>query len=122
MGAAQFESHGNGKSVHEAFNECVRRSEYDYGHAGYTGTIAEKEGYVLIDVPNGYTCDQVVEGLEDTMWETKPAAAWQAFIDRHGEGEAARIASIYHDKWGPAVAMALEGHDNCWLFTGYASS
>lgn len=31
-----------------AFEEAVRQAQWDYGHAGYTGTIAEKDSFVML--------------------------------------------------------------------------
>ena len=42
MGATQFSNIGVGKDLGEAFQRTVRRAQYEHGHGGYTGTIAEK--------------------------------------------------------------------------------
>ena len=41
MGADTFFDEGHGKSAKLAFDAAVAQAEWDYGHAGYTGTIAE---------------------------------------------------------------------------------
>lgn len=56
MGATTFETYGLGKTASEAFANARERALYNYGHAGYTGTIAEKPGYVLFVIPKGVRC------------------------------------------------------------------
>tara|TARA_R100000808_G_scaffold10330_1_gene27477 strand:- start:3112 stop:3387 length:276 start_codon:yes stop_codon:yes gene_type:complete len=48
MGATNFVTmYGNADkmSVAQAFGEAQEQARYEYGHAGYTGTIAEVESY-----------------------------------------------------------------------------
>lgn len=49
MGAYDFTSTATGKNPGDAFSAAREQALYDYGHAGYTGTIAEKYEYVFID-------------------------------------------------------------------------
>lgn len=51
MGACDFEDFGYGKNVGEVFARCRDDAAWEHGHGGYTGTIAEKHDYVLIDLP-----------------------------------------------------------------------
>ena len=53
MGAEQFWHEANGKDAQEAFNNAIEKALYDYGHRGYSGTIAEKESFTEIEVPEG---------------------------------------------------------------------
>jgi hypothetical protein len=96
MGACQFVTKANGKTAQEAFYNAVKRAQYDHGHAGYTGTIAEKDGFVQIAVPAGKIATDFVDHL---------LAINDGRID---------------DKWGPAGCVKL-GEDE-WLFFGWASS
>ena len=93
MGAARFEVFVKGTSAREAFDEAVRRAQYEHGHGGYTGTIAEKRSYKLL-------------GNAATLKEARALA---------DEKE-----SLVDDKWGPAgcIAVGSEG----FLFFGWASS
>src|SRR5271157_2358261 len=52
-GAVDFQTVGKGKTVQEAFNDAVSEAQYEKGHGGYSGTIAEKHGFVLIKPPAG---------------------------------------------------------------------
>lgn len=97
MGATDFQSHDVATNPDEAFKNCVKQAQYDYGHSGYTGSIAEKDNYVVI-----------ARDLD--------AEAAQALIDKHMNDE----ESVVNDKWGPAGAIGLGA--NGWIFFGWASS
>lgn len=49
MGAERFEDIGTGETAEEAFRLLVDEAGWENGHGGYTGTIAEKDGFVLFD-------------------------------------------------------------------------
>lgn len=95
MGAAQFTTTAEGKDAKEAFKNAVEEAGYEYGHDGYTGTIAEKSSFVTIELPEGRdprAHARLLFGNDDPR------------ID---------------DKWGPAGCISLgEGK---YLFFGYAS-
>lgn len=48
MGATTFVTIASGKTAAAAFKKAVKQAQYDYGHAGYTGTIAEKHDFIEI--------------------------------------------------------------------------
>ena len=102
MGAEVFFTNASGKTAQEAFNEAVRRAQYDYGRAGYTGSVAEKHEYAMIAVP---------EGEEPMKFADKLIDECDSRID---------------DKWGPAgcvhVGTDAESGLKEFLFFGWASS
>ena len=100
MGAESFYTESEGSTVQESFKKAVEQAQWDYGHSGYTGTIAEKyEGFIIIP---------------DSEWKGKYEPSWYARkLIRDGD---ARI----DDKWGPAGAIELD--INKWGFFGWASS
>ena len=49
MGANVFTTFSMGKDAEDAFFNAVDQAKYDYGHSGYTGTIAEKDSFVMRD-------------------------------------------------------------------------
>ena len=51
MGAYEFTSYGFGKDAGVAFDACVRQAQWEFGHGGYTGTIAEKDDFRLLPPP-----------------------------------------------------------------------
>lgn len=120
------------KDVGAAFAEVVEQAEYEHGHGGYSGTIAEKggDGYILIDLPagvdgphdfervlaelsysltdNGNDFDPAkLDGLEKQLVDTVPKQTLMSWV------------RAYDDKWGPAIAVKIDGG---WAFFGYASS
>ncbi len=98
MGAYTFETLAEGPTVEEAFRTAVADAQYEHGHGGYSGTIAEKDGYVLVaDEPRTYE-------------------AAHALADELIDADDPRVS----DKWGPAGAIPLVGGG--WLFFGWASS
>lgn len=48
MGAETFIHHSAYPDPDQAFKEAVNDAAYDHGHAGYTGTIAEKDSFTII--------------------------------------------------------------------------
>lgn len=96
MSAEDFSVVQEGKTADEAFAAAVDKALYDHGHSGYTGSIAEKNNFIMIDVPEG-----------ETPME---------YADKMSRDNDAR----YCDKWGPACCIALG--DDEYLFFGIASS
>ncbi len=105
MGACDFESSvrikteadGHSTTAAEAYHTAVAEAQYDYGHAGYTGTIAEKNGFLLIPNPK-CTTDELPEVMENNPDD---------------------------DKWGPACCVKVHDEENdqwYWHFYGFASS
>lgn len=98
MGAETFSITKSGKTAKAAFKDAVEQAEYDFGHAGYTGTIAEKDSFVMIALPLG---------------EASPYAHAEKLISENDD----RI----DDKWGPAGCIKFPNEDK-FLFFGWASS
>ena len=96
MGASEFSIGVKANTAKEAFAIATLEARHDFGHAGYTGTIAEKDGWILIPVPEG---KDPVDFAEDLMETDDP-----------------RISG----KWGPAGCVKVK--DGEWLFFGWASS
>ena len=129
MGAEQFEVMSNGKDLAEAFTRAVDAAFYDYGHAGYTGSICEKPGAYLIPTPKGMTAQDVAEAIVDAQgWDNlrsewpdmKPEfveqqnkyyeladAAFAKVAKWFGHDEAEHIVRLSDDKWDDAVAIEL---------------
>lgn len=98
MGASEFFQFSNGETAKKAFINAVQEAKDDYGHNGYTGTIAEKNEYVRVGTVN--TKEEAKELAEKLLLDDDP-----------------RI----EDKWGPAGAICIND-TNEWLFFGWASS
>jgi hypothetical protein len=94
-GGTTFMVQASGSTAQKAFQSAVKEAHYEYGHRGYTGTIAEKNSFTMISCPK----------------DTNPSDFADNLID---EGDP-RI----NDKWGPAGCIALG--KNRYLFFGWAS-
>jgi hypothetical protein len=101
MGAAPFTTRAFGFTANEAFTGAVREAQYESGHGGYTGTIAEKSSFKLLDMPS----------------DTTP----MEFVNKLFDEDDRRIS----DKWGPAGAVRTGKVDSNgrseFIFFGYAS-
>lgn len=114
MGSKTFMTTAFGKSPNKAFEKAVEDAEYHHGKAGYTGTIAEKDGFKKIPesehkhkdkrkyawgLING--CDKRIDG------KMEPAGA----ISLKGTKEAKRFREGEHKG----------KHGTLWLFFGWAA-
>ena len=101
MGASAFFSSAAGHSDKEAFRAARDHAAWEYGHGGYTGTIAEKDSYVM----------------SSTTVFTSYKDAYE-FASKLVDEDDSRIS----DKWGPAGCVKfIEGNDTKYLFFGWAS-
>ena len=103
MGAEEFWHKEVGVTPEEAFHKAVESAAYEHGHGGYTGTIAEKSDFVMIEVPKIYTAMDYIDKL---MGEEDPRVA---------------------NKWGPAGCVCLgpskkDPKMKVYMFFGIASS
>lgn len=104
MGANTFSEVGNAATARAAFDELVANARHEYGHGGYTGTIAEKSAFVMIRIPAAFEPDA-------------------APIDRAGKYADLLIEECderIDDKWGPAGC--IEVVPGMFVFFGWASS
>jgi hypothetical protein len=103
MGAEQFFTTSSGKTAKAAFKSAVDDALYDHGHSGYSGTIAEKQDFIMCskDVFASYT------EAEDF--------AYKLMDDPNCPVD---------DKWGPAgcVLFKTKKDETSYLFFGWASS
>lgn len=127
MGAADFEAIGLGQTVSKAFVAAVQDAQYEYGHGGYTGTIAEKGDFELFVLPprvdpfkvarSAWQAESMRNREEHPEWyarcekptaEERKALSW--LRDRLGKAQADRIIDrITGDKWGPCAAFEVKG-------------
>lgn len=96
MGACDFFTVGNGPTARDAFLFAKEEALYESGHDGYSGTIAEKSSYRMIELPEGKDAFDYAEELLDN--------------------DDSRIS----DKWGPAGCIKIK--EGSFLFFGCAAS
>lgn len=133
MGAQTFEQFQTGDDVFAAFERAVEAAAWEHGHGGYTGTLAEKDSFVVIDKDGDtvhaklgspyYPVSAWGAARRDITYPPLDPLPWDAasaLADRLIEQRDARI----DDKWGPAGAIPAVGADGQrgWLFFGWASS
>lgn len=123
MGAEQFNHIAKGESMTQAFNNAREEAFYWEGHGGYTGSIAEKHGFIRVDLPEGTTVDELIELIESSSYIEK---ASEELITALGQTKALNVVETYNDKWGPAIGIEIKSDEpsesNEFVFIGYASS
>ncbi len=128
MGADLFDTETTGKDFDEAFQRAVDNAFYDYGHAGYTGSICEKPGAYLIPTPKGTKAYDVMRVIVDAQGWDEPlrmnpsnpefaerqkkhheqtAVAFKQVVKWFGHDEAEKIVTMSDDKWADAVGIEL---------------
>jgi len=102
MGASVFFTSASGSSAKEAFRDAVDEAAYEHGHGGYTGTIAEKNEFVM--------CSSEVYNTFDEAYD---------FANSLIDNDDRRVS----DKWGPAGCVKFMKKDKsiAYLFFGWAS-
>lgn len=61
MGGCDFDVVARGPSAKEAFRLAVEQAQYESGHGGYTGTIAEKSGFIMLPPSEAQMAEFVAE-------------------------------------------------------------
>lgn len=119
MGASPFLEILVGRDLEKEFDKAVADAQYNYGHAGYTGSIAEKGGYVNVGtLPSRLS----ITRLEELIYEYEDWSSandeynrnggkwpgphpvpetWRTFVEK--------VTPLYNDKWGPAVVFEVKG-------------
>jgi hypothetical protein len=85
MGATTFVTQVTGKfkDAGAAFNEAHSRATWLNGHGGYTGTIAEKHGFLVVTIQGNQTEKKIREAISEGL-----------------DGR-------FEDKWGPAGCIEI---------------
>lgn len=116
MGAQQFSQVGHGKTAEAAFAAARETAQYEDGHQGYTGTIAEKAGFTEFAVPLvGVSLSEFL----DAAWAVQGGDPVPENLRPHGR-LVRRVAKTLGDKWGPAACFEVRVGE--YLFEGVASS
>jgi hypothetical protein len=101
MGASEFFTAASGKTVKEAFRSAIEEAQYESGHGGYTGTIAEKDSFVSCSNEVFQSYEAAINYAEDLVISDDKR------ID---------------DKFGPAgYVKFMNGSKTNYLFFGWAS-
>ena len=131
MGATTFTNVGKGKDAGEAFDRLTQQAQWQHGHGGYTGTIAEKDSFVEFARPKGMrreTVRRVVDALGGYVLPApmRPSIRFgqdekyrDAIRSAYPKMPISRMFDIYDDKWGPALCIELSKGE--YIFAGFAS-
>jgi len=108
MGADFFEVTVEGMRADTAFKRAVKDATKHYGTRSYTGSIKEKDGFVVLRD----SCSGIASAQKKM----------QSIIDDYNNNgyDASDDALCMIDKWGPAGAIRI--NKKSWLFFGMASS
>lgn len=125
MGGTTFFDKGKGKSAQVVFDRIVSATRSEYGTRSYSGTIKEKDGFVLVELPAGLDVNAAIEMCEAASCdsgEVKPPKG----VDANALARFLRTAApIYDDKWGPALCLpvgpAASDGTREFVFCGWAS-
>jgi len=138
VGASEYMNVGKGKTAAEAFNKLVAQAQWEHGHGGYSGTIAEKGSYVEFARPKGMRRDKVIAAVQALGGHALPDALrptinfglnedYQQAIAEVYDGKGGypllpikQMFEIYDSKWGPSLGIELRKGE--YLFAGFASS
>ena len=136
MGAVGFATRERGKDAQEAFRRAHDEAAWEHGHGGYTGTIAEKWGFVMARgfAGSGLTPDQYAALIasahpddygEDDSDDLIYAWTWDAPARKEVRGAPLTDDQVadkraWDDKWGPALCIPT-GVEGEYLFCGLAS-
>ena len=116
MGATNYVTVARGKNAKEAFESAHEQAQWEHGHGGYTGTIAEKGSFVLFQRPKGVrqaTVKKVVYGM---TWGDKEITKLEK---KYPKFPIRQMAQVWDDKWGPSACMELK--PKIYIFFGMAS-
>jgi len=105
MGASTYLDIVEAENARDAFIKATEDARHLEGHAGYTGTIAEKYDQVIIDPEK--------DGKDVSGWTRGDFADYAQNLINEGDG---RI----EDKWGPSGC--IDTRDGAFILFGWASS
>ena len=109
MGATTFYNQAKGTSPKAVFKQEREEAQWEYGHGGYSGTIAEKSGFSMSRKPSDIDADEWIEMVDGFDSEDK---------DQEHYYDLKRDFNIYDDKWGDALCVPTE---DGFIFCGWAS-
>lgn len=134
MGAETFTHWTEAVNAHRAFVKASANALTEHGDTGYTGTIAEKSDYIILQYPTTKRFEEYLDKYDLqkalTYWTNDWLATyWQnendeeyALKDKNG----IVVSKEINEKWGPAGCFEVHQHSqnkpNAYLFFGWAST
>jgi len=107
---------GSAESMEKAFQSARTEARWEYGHGGYTGTIAEKDTWIDCGAaPQRWTMDMIFNALRHGNDPELP------LLKAHlGDLKFTEAFASFEDKWGPVAGFKLD--NDAYGFCGSASS
>lgn len=134
MGASEFGTTVIADTADEAFRLAKDEACYQFGHAGYTGTIAEKNEFTVVDLPKDMEISTAIELMDEYhMRECEERSCASGTVRELRRDHIPlpeehhpllkKMSGIFNNKWGPALCIKTEvDGKTAWLFCGLASS
>jgi len=116
MGATNYVTISKGKDAKDAFSSARDKAQWDHGHGGYTGTIAEKDSFVEFPRPKGVHLKTIKKVIYGMTWEGKSITKLEK---KYPKFPIRQMAQVWNDKWGPSACMELQ--PKTYIFFGMAS-
>jgi len=118
MGATNYTTVARDKNAKEAFESAVENAQWNHGHGGYTGTIAEKNSFVLFQRPKGVRLTTVKKVIHDmaASWDEKEITKLEK---KYPKFPIRQMVRVWDDKWGPSACIELK--PKVYIFFGMAS-
>jgi hypothetical protein len=135
MGGTTFMTEALGKTAEAAFRAARDEAKWEHGHGGYTGTVAEKHSFVMLDMTSKDArayLDYAIKKASDSREESYLKGVKKRLKGRLDPYQVAQLLiDVGHptirDKWGPAGCIDLDPRltgkrkPKRFLFFGWAS-
>ena len=116
MGATNYVTISKGQNAKDAFSSAYDKAQWDHGHGGYTGTIAEKDSFVEFPRPKGVRMRTVIKIVHNMTWDDERIIKLEK---KYPKFPVRQMARVWDDKWGPSACMELQS--KTYIFFGMAS-
>ena len=123
MGASEYMNVAKGKTAQVAFDKLVEQAQWEHGHGGFSGTIAEKYSIVLFPRPKGMRRATVLKAVRDLgrmQYDGDGNMQTASVQAKYPKLDIAWMSEVYEDKWGASLGIELRKGE--YLFAGWASS
>ena len=116
MGATNYITISKGEDAKDAFSSARDKAQWNHGHGGYTGTIAEKDSFVEFPRPKGVRMRTVIKIVHRMTWDEKEITQLAL---KYPKFPVRQMARVWDDKWGPSACIELK--PKVYIFFGMAS-
>ena len=136
MGACWFTERSAGPTAVKAYEAQVEQDYYEYGHAGYTGTLCEKVGagtvhdlyeFVEFPKPEGLDSYDIAHAIEASLMDNDfPDLPEEHQLRKLFPNDWEQVIDLADDKWEKAICWEMDpketGGQKEYMFCGKAST